>query len=176
MTDRRAGMIDALAHVALAMREPDQPAAIFAAVARGTAETIGHKLFTLMVFHADAGETERVYTNQPGPYPVRGRKRVVDAAWSRRLLRDGLPYVGRTAADIRDVFPDHALILSLGCASVLNVPIVWRSRVLGTMNLLHEDGWYSDADAPLGLAFTPALAAAYAFRRDGTPAAAGSGT
>jgi hypothetical protein len=143
------------------MREHAQPAALFAALDAATRETIGHKLFTLMIFHAEAGETERIYTNQPGPYPVGGRKQFADTPWARRLLHDGRPYVGRTAADIREVFFDHALILSLGCASVLNVPVVWRGRVLGTMNLLHEERWYDDADVPFGLVFSPALVPAY---------------
>jgi len=62
------------------------------------------------------------------------------------------------------VFFDHELIASLGCASVLNVPVVWDDRVLGTINLLHEAEWYDEADAPIGLAFAnlavPALATA----------------
>jgi GAF domain-containing protein len=158
---RHANAVEALARVARALSETDQPRALFTALDRATADTIGHKLFTLMIFHADAGETERVYTNQPGPYPVGGRKHFAETPWSRSLLRDGRPYVGRTAQDIRDVFFDHELILSLGCASVLNVPIVWRRRVLGTMNLLHEERWYSDDDVPLGSAFAPALVPAF---------------
>jgi len=154
-------VIDALAGVARAMRDPAQPDALFAALDAATHDTIGHTLFTLMIFHADAGETERIYTNQPGPYPVGGRKQFADTPWARSLLREGRPYVGRTAADIREVFFDHELILSLGCASVLNVPVAWRGRVLGTMNLLHEEGWYCDADVASGLAFSPALVPAY---------------
>jgi hypothetical protein len=64
-------------------------------------------------------------------------------------------------SDVREVFFDHELIFSLGCASVLNVPVTWRGRVLGTMNLLHEERWYSEAEVRLGLAFSPSLVAAY---------------
>lgn len=156
-----AVVVETLARVARAMREPAQPEALFAALDGATREAIGHKLCTLMIFHADAGQTERIYTNQPGPYPVGGRKQFADTPWARSLLREGRPYIGRTAADIREVFFDHELILSLGCASVLNVPVVWRGRVLGTMNMLHEEGWYSDADVPAGLAFSLALVAPY---------------
>jgi hypothetical protein len=151
--------LDALARVTRAARESD--GALFAALDAATRATIGHKLFTLMIFHADAGQTERIYTNQPGPYPVGGRKQFADTPWSRRLLREGTPYVGATAADIREVFFDHELIRPLGCASVLNVPVVWRGRVLGTMNLLHEEGWYFEADVPLALTFATALVPGY---------------
>ncbi|MBF8288327.1 MAG: histidine kinase, partial [Candidatus Rokubacteria bacterium] len=53
---------------------------------------------------------------------------------------------------------DHALILSLGCASVLNLPVVWDGRTLGTINLLHEAGFYDEGDVPVGQIFA-ALAA-----------------
>lgn len=162
MAERRRGDVgEHLARVARAMGEPEQPAALFAALDRATAAVIGHTLFTLMVWHAASSETERVYSNQPAPYPVGGRKHFADTPWSRHLLREGRPYVGRTRADIRESFPDHELIFSLGCASVLNVPVVWRGRVLGTMNLLHEEGWYGDDDVPRGQAFAALLVPAY---------------
>jgi hypothetical protein len=71
------------------------------------------------------------------------------------------PYLGRTPADVQSVFFDHALIASLGCGSVLNVPVVWDGRTLGTINLLHEEGWYDDGDAGVGLLFAGLATAAY---------------
>ena len=70
-----------------------------------------------------------------------------------RLFGERRPYIGRTAADIRASFGDAELILSLGCESVLNLPVLFDGRVLGTVNLLHEAGWYDEGDLPLGLAF-----------------------
>ncbi len=66
-----------------------------------------------------------------------------------RLLSGGRPFIGRTAADIRENFLDHTVILSLGCESVLNMPVRWQGRTLGALSLLHERHWYSDADLPL---------------------------
>jgi hypothetical protein len=61
------------------------------------------------------------------------------------------------------VFFDHALIASLGCASVLNLPVKHDGRILGTINLLHEEAWYEEGDVPIGLGFAglaiPALLA-----------------
>jgi len=62
---------------------------------------------------------------------------------------------------VRAVFFDHALIASLGCGSVLNVPVVWDGRSLGTINLLHEEGWYDASDAALGLVFAALAVPAY---------------
>jgi GAF domain-containing protein len=123
--------------------------------------TIGHKLFTCLLHHPAARESERRYTNQPAAYPVGGRKPVPDSAWARRLFVEREPYIGYTADDIREVFFDHALIASLGCASVLNVPVVHDGRTLGVLNLLHEARWYDEADAPLAQVFAALAAPAF---------------
>jgi hypothetical protein len=83
---------------------------------------------------------------------------VTASAWTERLFVERRPYIGRSVEDIRAVFFDHELILSLGCASVLNVPVVWDGRTLGTINLLHEAGWYDEGDVPVAQIFA-ALAA-----------------
>ena len=142
-----------LAAVASALAKPGQPAATYAALETATNAVLGHTLFTILRYHAATGESERVWTSRPDAYPVAGRKALNPTFWSRQVLEERRPYLGRTAADIRAVFFDHELIASLGCASVLNLPVVWEGRVLGTINLLHEAEWYEEADAALGLAF-----------------------
>jgi hypothetical protein len=139
--------------VAAAMARPGQPAPAFEALDQALGAVIGHRLFTLLRYHAESGESERLYTNQPAAYPVGGRKALNPTPWSQRVLRDHTPYLGRTAEDIRAVFFDHELIASLGCASVLNLPVVWDGWILGTLNLLHEAHWYDEGDVPVGLAF-----------------------
>ena len=42
------------------------------------------------------------------------------------------------------------------------MPVVHDGRCLGTMNLLHEAGWYAEADGPVGAAFAATLIAAFA--------------
>jgi hypothetical protein len=152
----RRALIDPLPHlgaVAAALAGGDQPGATFTALDAGLGAVLGHKLFTILKVHADRAESERLYTNQPAAYPVGGRKPLNATAWSRQVLQERRPYIGRTAEDIRAHFFDHELIASLGCASILNLPVVWNDRVLGTLNLLHEAQWYTDTDVPVGLAF-----------------------
>jgi transcriptional regulator with GAF, ATPase, and Fis domain len=152
----RAPRVDPVPHlaaVAAAMARRDQPAATYAALDTALHAVLGHKLFTILRYHADTGESERVWTNRPAAYPVAGRKALNATFWSRQVLEERRPYLGRTAADIRSVFFDHELIASLGCASVLNLPVVWNDRVLGTINLLHEAEWYDETDAAIGLTF-----------------------
>jgi hypothetical protein len=152
----RAPRIDPAPHlaaVAAALAGPGQPAPTYTALERAMGAVLGHVLFTILRFHADTGESERVWTNRPQAYPVAGRKALNPTFWSRQVLEERRPYLGRTAADIRAVFFDHELIASLGCASVLNLPVVCDARVLGTINVLHEAEWYDESDVPIGLIF-----------------------
>lgn len=152
----RAPRTDALPHlhaVAAALAQPGQPAPLWAALDRALGAVIGHRLFTVLRFHSDSRESERCYTNQPAAYPVGGRKPFTESAWSRQVFDQRRPYIGRSAEDIRAVFFDHALIASLGCDSVLNLPVVHGGRVLGTLNLLHEADWYREEDIASGLLF-----------------------
>lgn len=160
------GTVDPLPHLeaaARALAAGGQPAAAFTALDRAMDAAIGHKLFTVLRFHADSGESERVYTNQPESYPVGGRKALNPTFWAGHVIHGRKPYVGYNADDIKSVFFDHELIASLGCDSVLNTPVVWNDTMLGTINLLHQADWYDDGDIPLaatfaGLAVTPYLA------------------
>jgi hypothetical protein len=148
--------VDPWPHIALvrkALARAGQPTALFEALDRALGATLGHRLFTVLRYHPDVQESERLYTSQGAAYPVGGRKAVRPTPWTARVLGERRPYIGRTAADIRAAFPDAELILSLGCESVLNLPVVFDGRVLGTVNLLHEAGWYGEADLPLGLLF-----------------------
>lgn len=152
----RAPRTDPLPHlqaVAAAMREAGQPEPGFRALDHALGAALGHKLFTVLLHHPASGESERRYTNQPEAYPVGGRKPLNPTFWTQHVLRAQRAYIGRTAADIRAVFFDHELIASLGCASVLNLPVVYDGRTLGTVNLLHEERWYDEADVPIGLLF-----------------------
>ena len=170
----RARDIDPWPHIALvaqALGQAGQPHGLFAALDRATGATLGHRLFTVLRYHPDTQESERLYTNQGTAYPVGGRKAVRPTPVTARIFGERRPYIGRTAADIRASFGDADLILSLGCESVLNLPVVFDGRVLGTVNLLHAAGWYDEGDLPLGLTFA-ALAVPGYLTRMGAAAAA----
>jgi hypothetical protein len=164
----RADPAPHLAAVAAALTAAGQPAATFVALDRALGAVLGHKLFTILLHHDDTRESERIYTNQPAAYPVGGRKPLRDTEWGRQVIGARRPFIGRTAADIATHFPDHALIASLGCASIVNLPVVWRDRLLGTINLLHEERWYDDGDVPTGLLFAALAIPAYLVALRGT--------
>ncbi|MEO9190860.1 MAG: GAF domain-containing protein [Acetobacteraceae bacterium] len=144
-SDPESQYLDALC---AAHERTDQPDAVFRALDAALDATVGHILFTVLVHHPGLHESERRYSNRPAEYPVGGRKPVTDAPWMRQVIQRGEPYIGRTREDIAAVFYDHALIASLGCESVLNVPVRWRAETLGTVNLLHRAGWYDEGHVP----------------------------
>ena len=138
-----------LAAVLAAHRDVHQPDATFRAVDAALAATTGHMLFTILIHHPASKQSERFYSNMPDAYPIGGRKPVTNSPWMQTVVHQGQPYIGRTRADIREVFYDYELIWSLGCESVLNMPVRWQGQTLGTLNLLHRAGWYDESDVAL---------------------------
>ncbi len=142
---------DDLYALTLAERAADQPRAVCAALETLSAEVIGHRLFTVMRFDSARSEVQRIYSNMPAVYRAGGRKRKKATAWADHVLRDMKVFLGSGPDDIRSVFDDHEAILGLGLGSVLNVPVVYAGRCLGTMNLLHEPDWYGAEDEHMGV-------------------------
>ncbi|GLQ05892.1 GAF domain-containing protein [Sneathiella chinensis] len=105
-------------------------------------DLIGHRLFTVLLHDAEQGDVERVYTSHPEAYPVSGRKAMGSTPWGKLVLQEGQVFLGRDVQHIRWAFPDHAVIEGLGLGSVINLPLRCLGRTYGTINLLHEAGFY----------------------------------
>jgi hypothetical protein len=123
------------------------PAVLYAAIDTLVQEVIGHRLFTLMRVHEASSEVERIYSSNTAAYPVGGRKEKRGTPWSRAVLDRGEVFVARTPDEVRAAFSDYALIFSLGIGSIMNVPLACLGKRLGTMNISHEAGWFTDEDA-----------------------------
>lgn len=139
----------AISTLTRALAEPDQPAATLRALDRLLADLIGHKLFTALLYRADAGIAERLYSSRPDIYSARGTKSLEQAPTMKRVLTSGMPYLGHDTSDIERDFPDHDRIFALGCGSVLNMPVRRQGEVLGQINLLHEAKYFRQADLPV---------------------------
>jgi hypothetical protein len=132
-------------HFTTAMAAADgQPKAVFDALCALTKDAVGVKLFTVMAFDGATGMAERIYTNMPDAYPVSGTKPANRTHWSIEVMEKRRTFVANDIEGIRAVFYDHELIQSLGCESVINVPVVVEGDVIGTINCLHEAGFYTD--------------------------------
>jgi hypothetical protein len=105
---------------------------------------VGGRLFTVTVQDAAAGLARRAYSSNPVAYPVSGTKPISQDRWSLQVLVEGEPFIANTVAEFADVFPDHALIESLGCQSALNLPVIDGDWVLGTVNVLDVEGFFDE--------------------------------
>lgn len=126
-----------------ALASEGQPAKAFEALEALTKELVGVKLFTVITTDTKGMVAERIYSSMPSVYPVSATEQLQEDSWSDITLRDRQIFVANTIDDIAEVFEDHELILSLGYQSAINVPIVVDGDVVGTINCLHEEGFYT---------------------------------
>lgn len=106
-------------------------------------DTVGAILFTVMEADLNAGLALRSYTSDPENYSVSGSKPIHRDEWFEQVSIKRQPFVANTIKQIKTVFPDYGLIWSLGCGSVVNLPIIIGEEFVGTINLLHEEHYYT---------------------------------
>lgn len=105
--------------------------------------TVGVKLFTMTADNPKGGYVRRVYSSDEKAYPVLGTKPIVFDDTYRKMTEERFVYVANSVEAMRGDFPDLDFIISLGCGSAINMPIVAGGEMLGSVNLLHEEGWYT---------------------------------
>lgn len=120
-----------------------QPRATYSGLERLAQRLVGAKLFSLMLVDEASATATRIYTSNEDAYPVSGTKAFPRNEWATTVLSEGRTFVANSIDEIRAVFPDHEVIRSLGCESVLNVPVILGGSVAGTINCLHGPGHYS---------------------------------
>ncbi|MCJ8324199.1 MAG: GAF domain-containing protein [Rhizobiales bacterium] len=106
-------------------------------------QLIGAKLFTLTAIDNRRQMARRVFSNLPEAYPLLGTKPMPDDMWTQQVIGRHETFVANNIDAIANVFFDYELIKSLGCESVINIPIVVAGKVLGTINCLHQANHYS---------------------------------
>jgi hypothetical protein len=138
-----------------ALAAPDQPRTSFAALQRLARRNVGAEIFTVMVRDNAANALRRLHSSHPTEYPVSGFKPETPGKWQDQVVGRREPFVANTIEAIAEVFPDHELIMSLGCASVVNVPIVFDDAVIGSLNLLEAAGHYTPERVAAAMALRP---------------------
>lgn len=126
---------------AIAARRTAPP--IWAALEMLARAAVGAKLFTVMQVDFERDLAARVHTSDPVSYAVSGTKPINRTHWFDIVHGERRPFVANTIEEIAEVFPDHETIRSLGCGSVINLPVVIADQLAGTVNLLHEDHYYT---------------------------------
>ena len=103
---------------------------------------LGHNLLTVNLDATqpddppDEVQLQRLWTSDPGAYPVGGRKRKTLTPWTRQLLQRAEVFIGEGDAALAAVFEEHKRIADLGLHSVVNVPLLQGERCVGTFNVL----------------------------------------
>ncbi|PJE30331.1 GAF domain-containing protein [Pseudooceanicola antarcticus] len=139
MTDTTKALADFTTALAAATTEE----AAFDALCALTKATVGAKLFTVMTSDTEAMVARRAYTDDAVNYPTSGEKPITLNRWFDQVLTQQEAFVSNSLADIDTVFPDAELIGKLGCGSVVNLPLIIGGKVIATMNILHEEGYYT---------------------------------
>lgn len=143
----------------------NQETDIYQAVFNNAKEIVGVKLFTVMVLDRTEQTAKREFTSHPFEYPTSGSKPMHEDRWSRIVIDNHQVFIANTTEGFSDVFSDHELINHLGCESVVNIPILDNSLVIGTINFLHEENHFTDerveALKKLVLDYTPSLKKAF---------------
>ncbi|MEJ1978003.1 MAG: hypothetical protein WDN49_19725 [Acetobacteraceae bacterium] len=100
-----------IAHI-MALTARSDPASAYAAIDALAMRLFDHRLFTVTRSILDTKEVERVYSSNPGVYPVGGRKQKQDTPWGEQVLDRGEILICHGPADIERVFADHVVILA----------------------------------------------------------------
>jgi len=104
---------------------------------------LGTRLFTVTKLDEEQALHARVFTSHPVEYPLSGTKPLERDGWYDLTVTGQQTFVANTVPEFAAYFFDHALIVSLGLGSCINVPVVEGGRVLGTVNLLAEEGHFT---------------------------------
>jgi hypothetical protein len=144
---------------------PNAPWSALETLAR---KIVGAKLFTTMTVDMKSELARRAYTSDPVSYPASGTKPIRYDSWFDIVHKERRSFVANTIEDIAKVFPDYELIDSLGCQSVINIPVEVGGELLGTVNCLNIAHHYTpDRVAASELLKAPARLAFLAAARSG---------
>lgn len=143
----------ALGRVATAAHADRSPRIIWDELERSLTEIFGQTLFTVLAYNDATKRLCRLHSNRLDINPVGGVKRVSQSRWVEHVLFRGEIFIGSTREDLKAVFSEYETLWSIGCASVLNIPVRRAGVTIGTLNLLGPAHQYDHVDAGVALVF-----------------------
>lgn len=146
---------------ARAVRESTDPIEALRTIGDSMDRLIGSRMFTFLRFDFERFEMERLYCTRPERYPVGARKPMRHGRWSQCVVDDGAVFIANGDAEMRATFGDYAALAEMGCSASMCVPVRYRGRTLGTMNLNGDEGRYGEAEAALAQPFATLAIPAY---------------
>ena len=151
----------ALERCAREVREQSDPRAALQAIGDAMDRLIGSRMFTFLRFDFERFEMERLYCTQPARYPVGARKPMREGPWSQRVVDGGTVFIADGDEEMRATFGDYAALAEMGCTASMCVPVRFRGKTLGTMNLNGDEGRYAEREAALAQPFATLAVPAY---------------
>lgn len=124
------------------------PAAAYSSLDALIDRLFQRKLFTILRYVPADEEVERLFSSNAGSYEPRGRKKKANTVWGVEVYDKGNVLISQDENDIRVNFPDHETIIGLGIGGMINMPLVWHGRVIGSMNISQDAGAFSQHDIP----------------------------
>lgn len=99
-------------------------------------------LFTVLFYDKKTNLLWRLFSNNQTINAIGGKKRATNSKWSVTVLKHGEVFIAPDKSALMEVFSDAPFLISYGCESVLNVPVKYQGRVIGSLNLLHKEHSY----------------------------------
>lgn len=143
MTTATTGTADDFAD--LLARPEATSADIFKLVAERLQEDARAKLVTVTAVDPEDLSYERLFSTMPDIYPVSGRKPANNTHWADTVMKNLDVYVANDYESLTETMADHEVIRSIGCGSLVNVPLIYFGRVIGTLNCLGTSGNFDTA-------------------------------
>jgi GAF domain-containing protein len=131
--------------IALANEQPNRHA-VYKAVETIAAETCGWVLLTTLRYDEHLQAVVRLHSSDEKSYPIGGTKPLDKLTENHAIIERGDVALAANKADIKRLFFDHELIISLGITAILNAPIRHAGRRLGTLNFCGTEGMYGPTE------------------------------
>jgi transcriptional regulator with GAF, ATPase, and Fis domain len=154
----------ALERCACAVREETDPRDALEAIGEAMDRLIGSRMFTFLRFDFERFEMERLYCTRADLYPIGARKPMRHGPWAQCVVDAGTVFVANGDAEMRATFGDYAALRDMGCTASMCVPVRYRGKTLGTMNLNGDEGRYGEREAALAQPFAALAVPAYLTR------------
>lgn len=150
-----------LAHAFSLARGHGAAAAVFGYCRAGLHEAAGSLLTTASVYDLANMRSRRVFTDDAEAYPTGNFKRLDRNTYFDTVIAGKRPFRSTSIEEIATVFFDWQKIQSLGFESNMNLPAIADGEVIGTINLLHRKGHFTEARVAAAMAWQPVATLAF---------------
>ena len=116
--------------------------AVYKAVEAVAAETCGFVFLTTLRHDEAQQVVVRLHSSDEKSYPIGGTKPINKITASHSMTQTGEVFLAADKEQVKAAFFDHELIFSLGATAILNSPIRYAGRHLGTLNFSGVSGTY----------------------------------